>query len=123
MLHLLCCEVTKRVTRHSDTRQTGRARMANGECASGTSPSDDRTTLNPTTLNPREEHAMLVLTRKNTESILIGERIQIRILKIRGSSIQIGIDAPPHIPIRRSELEPARCLLDFAISAQQSETP
>ena len=102
--------------------------MANGECASGTSPSDDRTTLNPTTLNPttlnpREEHAMLVLTRKNTESILIGERIQIRILKIRGSSIQIGIDAPPHIPIRRSELEPARCLLDFAISAQQSETP
>ena len=102
--------------------------MANGECASGTSPSDDRTTLNPTTLNPttlnpREEHAMLLLTRKNTESILIGERIQIRILKIRGSSIQIGIDAPPHIPIRRSELEPARCLLDFAISAQQSETP
>ena len=102
--------------------------MANGECASGTSPSDDRTTLNPTTLNPttlnpREERAMLVLTRKNTESILIGERIQIRILKIRGSSIQIGIDAPPHIPIRRSELEPARCLLDFAISAQQSETP
>ena len=118
MLHLLCYEVTKRVTRHSDTRQTGRARMANGECASGTSPSDDRTTL-----NPREEHAMLVLTRKNTESILIGERIQIRILKIRGSSIQIGIDAPPHIPIRRSELEPARCLLDFAISAQQSEPP
>ena len=66
---------------------------------------------------------MLVLTRKNTESILIGEQIQIRILKIRGSSIQIGIDAPPHIPIRRSELEPAPCLLDFAISAQQSETP
>ena len=66
---------------------------------------------------------MLVLTRKNAESILVGERIQVRILKIRGSSIQIGIDAPPHIAIRRSELEPSRCLLDFAINAQQSETP
>lgn len=118
MLQLLCREVTKRVTRHSDTLQTARTWMANGECATGTSPSDY-----PKALNHREEHPMLVLTRKNTESILIGERIQIRILKIRGSSIQIGIDAPPHIPIRRSELEPARCLLDFAVSGQQSETP
>ena len=65
---------------------------------------------------------MLVLTRKNTESILIGERIQVRILKIRGSSIQIGIDAPPHITIRRSELEPPPRLLDFALNAQQSES-
>ena len=79
--------------------------------------------LNPRALNPREEHVMLVLTRKNTESILIGERIRIRILKIRGSSIQIGIDAPPHIAIRRSELEPSQCLLNFAIDSQQPETP
>ena len=48
---------------------------------------------------------MLVLTRKNTEAITIGDRIQIRVLKIRGNSIQLGIDAPPHVSIRRSELE------------------
>ncbi|HDY90486.1 MAG TPA: carbon storage regulator [bacterium] len=46
---------------------------------------------------------MLVLTRNEGQSILIGDDIEITILK-SGSSIRIGIDAPPDIPVDRSEI-------------------
>ena len=47
---------------------------------------------------------MLVLSRKQNESIHIGENIVLRVLGIRGSTIQLGIEAPKSIAIRRSEL-------------------
>ena len=47
---------------------------------------------------------MLVLSRKIGESIVIGEAITVTIMKLKGKAVQIGIDAPGHIPIRRSEL-------------------
>ncbi|NLX96659.1 MAG: carbon storage regulator [Rhodopirellula sp.] len=48
---------------------------------------------------------MLVLTRKLDEGIVIEGGIRITVLKIRGSQIQLGIDAPKDVIIRRSELE------------------
>jgi carbon storage regulator CsrA len=48
---------------------------------------------------------MLVLSRKADESILIDGRIKIRILKIKGNQVRIGIDAPKEVAIIRSELE------------------
>jgi carbon storage regulator CsrA len=47
---------------------------------------------------------MLVLSRKKHESIVIGEEIEIEVLKIEGNRIRLGIRAPAHVHIRRSEL-------------------
>lgn len=49
---------------------------------------------------------MLVLSRKEGDEILLPELdIVVRVLKIRGKSVSIGIEAPRGIRIIRSELE------------------
>ena len=50
---------------------------------------------------------MLVLSRKLEERIQIGENVTITVLKIRGNSVQIGIEAPRSVSVVRAEL-PAR---------------
>ena len=47
---------------------------------------------------------MLVLSRKSTESIHIGDSVVVTVLEIRGSKARIGIDAPKEIHVLRSEL-------------------
>ncbi len=47
---------------------------------------------------------MLVLTRKQTESIFINGSIVVTVLKIRGGHVRIGIDAPPEVPVHRKEV-------------------
>lgn len=52
---------------------------------------------------------MLVLTRKKTQTIVIGEgvnQVVIEILHLRGRQVRLGVTAPPHIKILRGELEP-----------------
>jgi len=50
---------------------------------------------------------MLVLQRKVDQSILIGEEeeIKIKIIRINGAFVTIGIEAPRKIPIIREELK------------------
>lgn len=47
---------------------------------------------------------MLVLSRKVKESILIGSDIEVRITKIEGDSVRIGIIAPIEVPVYRKEV-------------------
>ena len=50
---------------------------------------------------------MLVLSRRQQESILISDDVVITVLAIRGSSVKIGIEAPRDTRVIRSELTPA----------------
>ncbi|WP_448530721.1 carbon storage regulator CsrA [Pseudothermotoga sp.] len=47
---------------------------------------------------------MLVLTRKVGESFIIGDDIEVVVLKIEGSEVKIGISAPRHVKIYRTEV-------------------
>ena len=47
---------------------------------------------------------MLVLSRKKSQQIQIGDNITITVLKVKGTSVQIGVEAPSHVKILRSEL-------------------
>lgn len=47
---------------------------------------------------------MLVLSRKENETIQIGDNIEIRILEVKGDTVRIGIEAPKSIEILRGEL-------------------
>ncbi len=47
---------------------------------------------------------MLVLTRKLNEQVQIGNEVTIKILRIKGKAVRIGIEAPENIRVIRSEL-------------------
>lgn len=47
---------------------------------------------------------MLVLTRKKNQSIIIGNNIEIKILKMGKNSVEIGITAPKSYSIFREEV-------------------
>src|SRR5207244_10637245 len=48
--------------------------------------------------------AMLVLTRKSNQSIMIGDEIEVSVLAIMGEKVRIGIEAPRSIPVFRKEV-------------------
>lgn len=49
---------------------------------------------------------MLVLTRKLDETIRIGEDIRVTVLRVKGNTVRIGIEAPNRIRVVREELRP-----------------
>ena len=51
-----------------------------------------------------EGYAMLVLTRRAGESIMIDNDIELKVLKIRGSQVHLGIEAPKRAAVHRKEV-------------------
>ena len=47
---------------------------------------------------------MLVLTRKQSEMIQIGDDIVIKVIRTGKSTVKIGIEAPAHVRVLRAEL-------------------
>ena len=47
---------------------------------------------------------MLVLSRRAGETIQIGERIAVTVVRIGPGIVRIGVDAPTEMPIMREEL-------------------
>ena len=49
---------------------------------------------------------MLVLGRKEEQTIQIGDDIRVTILRIKGNCVRVGIEAPEQVRILREELVP-----------------
>lgn len=47
---------------------------------------------------------MLVLSRKKDEKIVIGDKITIMVIEIRGDKVRLGIDAPKDVSVHRQEV-------------------
>ena len=51
---------------------------------------------------------MLVLSRNSKQTIHIGDDITVTILTVRGDKVRVGIQAPQHVCIDRSETRERR---------------
>ena len=51
---------------------------------------------------------MLVLSRKESQRIRLGDSIVVTIVKISGDKVRVGIDAPTEVLVLRDELEARR---------------
>ena len=47
---------------------------------------------------------MLVLTRKENESIMIGDDVEVKVLDLKESQVKIGIVAPRQVAVHRREV-------------------
>jgi carbon storage regulator len=49
---------------------------------------------------------MLVLSRKKSESIVIGRQgeIEVKVVEVRGDKVRLGIEAPGDVPVHRREV-------------------
>jgi carbon storage regulator len=48
---------------------------------------------------------MLILSRRESECIHLGDDIVLTIVRVSGEKVRIGVEAPPHVKILRNELE------------------
>jgi carbon storage regulator len=49
---------------------------------------------------------MLVLSRKESERIRLGDSIVLTIVRVSGDKVRLGIEAPPDVLVLRDELKP-----------------
>jgi carbon storage regulator len=47
---------------------------------------------------------MLVFTRRRHETIMIGDGIEVRVLRIGRDGVRLGIVAPADVPVHRQEI-------------------
>ncbi len=47
---------------------------------------------------------MLILSRKTGESIVIDGRIRIKVVRVEGDVVKVGIEAPSDLPVHRQEV-------------------
>lgn len=47
---------------------------------------------------------MLILTRRLTESLVIGENVTVTVLDIKGGRVRIGVSAPREVIVNREEI-------------------
>jgi carbon storage regulator len=47
---------------------------------------------------------MLVFTRRRDEAIMIGEGVEVRVLRVGREGVRLGIVAPPDVRVHRREI-------------------
>ena len=67
---------------------------------------------------------MLILSRKLGESLVIDGRIHVKIVRVEGDVVKIGIEAPADIPVHRQEVyEEIQRSNQQALTKQSSPLP
>ena len=69
---------------------------------------------------------MLVLSRKESQRIRLGDSIVITIVKISGDKVRVGIEAPSNVLVLRDELEardPAGVVAEALITPLDASMP
>lgn len=69
-----------------------------------------------------KEVAVLVLSRKKNESIIINDNITVMVVDIRGDKVRLGISADPSISVHREEVHQAIQRDRAAADALSSQT-
>lgn len=62
---------------------------------------------------------MLVLSRRNGESIKIGKDVVVTVLGVRGEKIRIGVDAPKNVDVHRDEV--AQMIAEAIVKDESSQ--
>jgi carbon storage regulator len=47
---------------------------------------------------------MLILTRRNGETLKIGDEISVTVLGVKGNQVRLGVDAPNDVSVHREEI-------------------
>lgn len=47
---------------------------------------------------------MLVFTRRRNQKIMIGDGIEVHVLRVGRDGVRLGIVAPPEVPVHRQEI-------------------
>jgi len=55
-------------------------------------------------LTPRTGGAMLILTRRPQEALVIGDDVTVIVLGVQGSQVRIGVRAPKSVAVHREEV-------------------
>ena len=66
---------------------------------------------------------MLVLTRRTSEKLVIGDNIVITIVRIDGGQVRVGIEAPREVSVRRAELKLGKLASNQAVSESAFPIP
>ena len=61
---------------------------------------------------------MLVLTRKLQQQIKIGEQITVTILRVKGNTVRVGIQAPREVRVVRGELPKDGATAEINVTAE-----
>lgn len=52
---------------------------------------------------------MLVFTRRRGETIMIGDGIEVQVLRVGRDGVRLGVVAPAHVPVHRREIYSQIC--------------